>query len=148
MSLDVSLMLPGARNSVNECIFIRADGQNKELTRAEWEARSPDRDPVTVVDGGTDEVYAANITHNLNRMADAAGIYQTLWRPEEIGITHALELIVPLQSGLALLRSDPERFKQLNPENGWGTYEGLVEFVERYLVACENYPAAAVSVSR
>lgn len=29
-------------------------------------------------------VYAANVTHNLNRMADAAGIYLPLWRPEEM----------------------------------------------------------------
>jgi len=34
-------------------------------------------------------VYDANITHNLGAMAEAAGIYKHLWRPEEIGITKA-----------------------------------------------------------
>jgi precorrin-6x reductase len=27
--------------------------------------------------------FEANITHNLNRMAEAAGVYKVLWRPEE-----------------------------------------------------------------
>lgn len=35
------------------------------------------------------EVCALNITHNLGRMAKEAGIYQHLWRPEEIGVTKA-----------------------------------------------------------
>lgn len=34
-------------------------------------------------------LYDANITHNLNRMADEAGIYEHVWRPEEIGVTTA-----------------------------------------------------------
>ena len=33
--------------------------------------------------------YSANITHNLGKMAEEAGIYKHLWRPEEIGITKA-----------------------------------------------------------
>ena len=90
-------------------------------------------------------VYDANITHNLNKMASEAGIYKELWRPEEVGITKAGQLIKPLQEGLALLKSDPERFKHLNPENGWGSYEGLVEFVEKYLEACVESPDAEVS---
>lgn len=32
-------------------------------------------------------IYEDSITHNLNKMADCAGIYQHLWRPEEIGIS-------------------------------------------------------------
>lgn len=47
------------------------------------------------------EVYDANITHNLNTMAEEAGIYKHLWRPEELGITKAKDLIEPLAEGLA-----------------------------------------------
>lgn len=93
-------------------------------------------------------IYDANITHNLNRMADAAGIYKHLWRPEEIGIAHANQLIEPLREGLALLLSDPERFKKFDPENKWGDYDGLVDFVRSYLSACEENPNAKVEVSR
>ena len=41
------------------------------------------------------EVYQANITHNLTKMADAAGIYMVCWRPEELGFTKAGQLSTP-----------------------------------------------------
>lgn len=93
-------------------------------------------------------VFDANITHNLTAMADAAGIYEALWRPEELKIRHAVELIPLLEAGLANLKSDPEHFKQFNASNGWGLYEHFVPFVERYLEACREHPNAEVSVSR
>jgi len=97
---------------------------------------------------GKREVYTANITHNLNTMANEAGIYYHLWRPEEIGLTTAKELIEPLEKGLELLKKEPERFEQFNPENGWGNYEGLVKFVENYLDACRDLPEARIEISR
>ena len=94
------------------------------------------------------EVYQSNITHNLGKMADEAGIYQHLWRPEELGIKKAAELIEPLEKGLALLESDPEKFQAFDPPNGWGRYADLVRFVDRYLDACKENPDADVGVSR
>lgn len=94
------------------------------------------------------ELYWANITHNLNKMAEAAGIYEALWRPEEIKATTGAHLIHPLEKGLELLKCDPERFKKYDAPNGWGLYEHFVPFVEKYLEACRNYPEAEVSASR
>lgn len=94
------------------------------------------------------EVYESNITHNLNTMAEEAGFYKHLWRPEEIGITHANQLIDPLTIMLIVLESDPDRFKLLNPSNGWGNYENLVQFVKNYLEACIANPDAEIEVSR
>src|ERR1044072_7170767 len=54
-----------------------------------------------------EELYWANITHNLGMMADAAGIYKQLWRPEELGIKKAGELIAPLTEGIAKPKADP-----------------------------------------
>lgn len=93
-------------------------------------------------------VFQKNITHNLTKMADAAGIYKALWRPEEIEITKAGQLIPILEAGLALLKSEPDKFKAHNPENGWGTYEGLVEFVEQYLAACREFPEGKIAADR
>lgn len=93
-------------------------------------------------------VYSANITHNLVDMAEAAGIYACMWRPEECGITKASQLIGLLTAGLEKLRSDPERFKQFDAPNGWGKYENFVPFVAEYLAACIENPEAVVSVSR
>lgn len=94
------------------------------------------------------EVYSANITHNLGHMASEAGIYEALWRPEEIGITRAEQLIEPLTKGLLLLKSDPVRFQSLDSPNGWGTYKHFVPFVERYLEACQEFPDAEVRADR
>lgn len=100
--------------------------------------------------GGTGKspgyLFEANITHNLSRMADAAGIYEAVWRPKEIGITKAAQLIDPLTAGLALLKADPAKFEAFNAPNGWGLYEHFVPWVESYLRACEKNPEAAVEV--
>lgn len=92
--------------------------------------------------------YDANITHNLGRMAREAGIYEPLWRPDEVGITHARQLIEPLRAGLVRLKANPEHYKQFNPPNGWGSYDRFVPWIEEYLAACESCPDATVSVSR
>lgn len=150
MSLDVWLTVP-EEEAVSEVerLYIREDGGTRTISRAEWDARYPGREPLVTRqyhDGG--RVFEANITHNLNRMADAAGLYEACWRPEEIGATRARDLIAPLREGLAQLRAETERFAQYNPKNGWGSYDGLVSFVTRYLAACEEWPDAEISVSR
>ena len=93
-------------------------------------------------------VFDANVTHNLNRMAEEAGIYQHVWRPDELGIQTAQELIEPLRQGIALMESDPERFAQFNPQNGWGTYSEFLPWLKGYLMACEENPDATIQVSR
>lgn len=95
-----------------------------------------------------EELYSRNITHNLNRMAAEAGLYEALWRPDEHGYETAGQLIAPIEAGLERLRSDPDHFRQFNPKNGWGDYEGLVEFASEYLRACRGNPEAIVGVSR
>lgn len=95
-----------------------------------------------------EENYSANITHNLGKMADQAMIYETLWRPDELGITEANQLIEPLTKGLERMKANPEKFKKFNAENGWGTYEQFVPWIEKYLAACIEYPNSIVEVSR
>lgn len=94
------------------------------------------------------EVYSSNITHNLGAMAKEAGIYMHLWRPDEIGVTKAEQLIAPLTEGLARLKAEPEHYSKFNAPNGWGLYEHFVPFVEKYLVACVENPDAEVTVWR
>lgn len=150
MSLDVYLRTPEKKHPIGGSgIFIRQDGATRQITREEWDAQYPGRDPATLlVIQETDKAYSANITHNLGKMADAAGIYKPLWRPDEIGITKAAQLIAPLARGLAILIESPDRFRHLNPTNGWGSYDGLVRFVSGYLAACAENPQAEVTVSR
>lgn len=93
-------------------------------------------------------LFQANITHNLNVMAEKAAIYNHLWRPEEIGIYLAKDLIEPLEIGLRTLKESPNEFIKYNSSNGYGTYMGLVSFVHEYLEACKEYPEAEIEVSR
>lgn len=93
-------------------------------------------------------VYDCNITHNLNRMADVAGIYKALWHPEEVGIKKAKDMIRPLSEGVWFLKNNPETCKKLNQANGWGSYDDFVPWVERLLAECREHPNADVRVSR
>lgn len=149
MSLDVYLEIDDVVVREGSGIFIRRHEEIEEISRAEWDEMCPWHEP-TILDSVPTkrEMYRANITHNLNRMAEEAGIYKHLWRPEEIGITRATELIEPLERGLALLRSDPKRFKAFNATNGWGTYPQFMQLVENYVIACMTHPEARVRVSR
>jgi len=93
-------------------------------------------------------LYHDNITHNLNVMAEKAGIYKHLWRPDEINIKYADELIIPLKNGLKLLNDDPDYYIMFNAINGWGIYENLILFVKNYIDACILYPDSIIEVDR
>jgi len=86
------------------------------------------------------EHYSANITHNLNTMAKIVGIYTELWRPETVYITHARQLIRPLKLAIRAMKGNKDKLLKYNPNNGWGTYEGLLIFMKDYLIACCRYP--------
>jgi hypothetical protein len=53
-----------------------------------------------------------------------------------------------LDEGWNILMSDPEFFKQFDPENGWGSYEGLCNFVYDYRNACRDNMEAELEVSK
>lgn len=95
-----------------------------------------------------EQVYWANITHNLGEMARKAGIYKALWRPEEINAVKAQDITKILEDGLTDLKKRKQYFEQFNSPNGWGMYEHFVPFVEEYLNACKEYPEALIEVSR
>jgi len=93
-------------------------------------------------------LYWRNITHNLGQMADAAGIYACLWRPDENGITHARQIIEPLSKGLADMVTKKRKYEEYNSPNGWGMYEHFIPFCADYLQACRDHPDALVEVIR
>lgn len=112
-------------------------------------------------------LYDANITHNLNVLAEKAGIYEALWRPyqlhpdfkhgedylEELEFENSVEMqakdIIPvLEKGLLRMKKRPTYFKKFEVKNGWGLYIDFVPFVEKYLEACKQYPESIIKVSR
>jgi hypothetical protein len=114
-----------------------------------------------------EELYGANITHNLYLMAEQAGIYKALWRPyqlhkdyvhtedykiemefEDSVTIFASDIIDVIEQGLDLLKNRPDYFSKFDSPNGWGTYVHFVPFVEKYLAALKQYPNSIVIVDR
>ena len=147
MSLDVSLISKTPIIKKGTGVFIRENGKTKELTVEEVREKFPNA-VVEENEFETECVFDANITHNLNKMADAAGIYEACWRPEEIGATKAGDIIPILEKGFEDMKARPEHFKKFDSENGWGTYKDFLPWVENYLNACREYPDAIIEVSR
>lgn len=98
----------------------------------------------------TVEVYDGNITHNCADMAKAVGIYKLLWRPKETegGNVRAGKILGRVKEGLAKLKEDPDYYRQFEPDNGWGTYNQFVAWLEEYVRALEENPDAVIEVSR
>jgi len=104
------------------------------------------------------DVYSGGITHNMGEMASECGLYEPMWRPyrmwgvsdeDEDGFAlFADEIADKVRVGLVELVSNPNKYKKLNPENGWGDYDMLVRVASAYLEACDDYPKAKVSVCR
>lgn len=106
--------------------------------------------------GSEDEWYPAfssNITHNLGEMASQIIIgdftlYHYLWRPQDINVSRASQLITPLHNGILELKINKEKYEAFNAPNGWGTHVNFVPFIQDYLDACIKYPEAEIEVSR
>jgi hypothetical protein len=83
--------------------------------------------------------WRANSTHNLGPMGRAAG-YPGHALMDGAPVTEAGGVFRKVAEAL---RSDPERFRAMNPENGWGTYEGLVEVMDTLALACVQADSSA-----
>lgn len=93
-------------------------------------------------------IFDANITHNLNTMADIAGIYKCLWMPNENGYVYAKDIIHPLAKGIYHMMKHPEYYKTFNPKNGWGNFDDFLPWLLRVLAACYEHKDAKIRVSR
>jgi len=93
-------------------------------------------------------VFSGNITHNLTDMARAARLYVPLWHPDQIDIVHASDLVDYLETGIAVMKNDPERFRKFDSPNGWGVYVDFIRFCEEYLAACKANPDAEITADR
>lgn len=99
-------------------------------------------------------VYDGNVTHNLGTMAEEVvlsnglTLYQVLWIPDEHELKFARDISNLLDEGWNILLADPEKYKKYDPPNGWGSYDGLCNFVYKYRNACLDNPDAELRISR
>jgi len=93
------------------------------------------------------ETESLRITHNLSTLVDKCGrlsgtpYYKIIWRPDELYDVQNgnVSVSVILDDLLKLLNDLLENeivLKQYLPDNGFGTYEGLIKFVCKYIYLC------------
>lgn len=153
MSLDITIISPEPIVKRSTGIYGRVNGATKELTPEECVKHFPDvfenPEQVPIQEYKTNEFWSGNITHNLGVMAEEClttcgdyDLYGLLWREHQAPFTgnEIYAYIANLCDCLYILKSDPKHFKKFNPENGWGTYEQLVNFVEEFIKALITMP--------
>lgn len=106
------------------------------------------------------DVWWANITHNMNKMADAipvstnddrmeATLYDYVWRPEEQREkVDSIVMLRVLTEGINYMISHRKELLRFNPGNGWGSYDSFLKWLINYKEACEDHPGCDVYVSR
>jgi len=75
-------------------------------------------------------------------------LYEIMWRPEEVGIYDGGTLLPHLQRALDYMLPREGELKEYNPDNGWGTYEGLLKAVRDMGQHCAMFPHASLRSCR
>lgn len=52
-----------------------------------------------------------------------------------------------LQRAVADMEADPARYQAMNPANGWGDYDGALDYLRRLRDACAEHPKATIRIS-
>jgi hypothetical protein len=81
-----------------------------------------------------------NLTYNLTPMLKAAGMPS--WK-EMIGMP-TTEAGTIWDNVVIELGFNPEKYRVMNPANGWGSYEQAIEVLAALVKACRQYPEAKI----
>lgn len=145
MSLDLYIISEKPVKKKGTGIFIRESGESRELVTQEEVDKYFPGHTADIVEIETCDYWSGNITHNLGQMANNCKIegdmtlYKLLWRPDENGYLKLSEdYLDKLREGRTKLKEQPEYYKKWSPENGWGSYENLLNFVESLISAIEK----------
>lgn len=102
-----------------------------------------------VMDTGGPELVCVegglNYTYNVSPM-----FYDAIPLKDGIGGIdgeRARDVIEALRSGLSKMQDNPDRYIPMNPENGWGDYEGAMRLLESLIRWAAKHPEARFEVS-
>ena len=84
------------------------------------------------------EIYEANITYNLSKM-----YYKAI--DEELGLKKLKGMICKdalpiINNAINDMIKNKTEYEKLNPENGWGSYDGLLKTFREIRTVCEDNP--------
>lgn len=89
------------------------------------------------------EVWWRNHTSNTVQMWREAGVDLAYYDGKSAAL-----LEVPLGIAIANMKERPKAFREFESDNGWGTYESTLEFLEAIYAACKEHWRTTVRVSR
>ncbi len=93
------------------------------------------------------ELAWLGITHNLNNMARAVGLYEILWPPKYADTVTVAQMTPILKKGIKELEADPEKYRAFDAPNGYGKYDDFIRFCRDLLCHCERHPDAVIERS-
>lgn len=91
------------------------------------------------------EGWSDNYTSNVTPMWKEAGVYDALYFSE--GKTTA-EVVIAVSKGVLDMEENPEKYRAMNPPNGWGDYDSALKFLQEFLIECAEDPDAVIGVSK
>lgn len=114
------------------------------------------------------ELFSWNYTYNVSDMLGAAAIACGVATPKEAAAVgepttavlfgrirmldgiegRAGDYVPKLEAILAELRKCPEKYRPMEPSNGWGSYDGIVSALGELLDALRKHPDAKVETWR
>ncbi len=90
------------------------------------------------------EIYESNVTYNLSKMyykcIDKEKGFKKL---DGMNCKKALPII---NNAIQDMLNNADEYRKLNPENGWGSYEGLLKTLQDMRNCCESNPDGTINV--
>lgn len=95
------------------------------------------RYPATIVDCGN---YTYNVAPMFARALGGKGL-------NDIDGEEAWKVIPKLEHAIEHMGTHAADYRELNPPNGWGNYDGALEYLRGVLKACKENPKCTIRIS-
>ncbi len=83
-----------------------------------------------------------NHTSNTATMIkEVCGSYPSEWNGKK-----CVDMYPVLMQGISLLNLHPQRYRQFEPDNKWGSVESTMDFLQKIADTCDKYPTAVLEV--
>lgn len=106
------------------------------LVEISWDVNLKDKNNKTTADVG-------NYTYNVSPMYEKA-MGMTLSDFNNMATKQAIQI---LEKGISEMIENKHLYIELNPDNGWGNYEGALKFLQDILKACKKHCKSYIDVS-
>lgn len=98
------------------------------------------------LEGADQWVYVGDdwINHTSNTatmIKEVCGSYPSQWNGKRCA-----DMYPVLMQGISLLNNHPQRYKQFEAPNGWGTIPQVMDFLSKVADNCDKFPTAIIEV--